>query len=641
MYSFYILIIPTNFVKISLAIRAHICDNFGVSNGGHNQLSLLDFMEAEAALGEVVEVRAVGLPPQVLTDDVATGGVILVEAARLASACDARGKMACGDIAAAYSADLMATKKEGDNIRPPFLFQGRRYVCVGMVPGRSAFALRLITRREFDEQGGGKTTATMAGSYHGVSVRFGGEVLVLAGPEMVFKAAGDAPVPFKDVATGDGDVKTPGLPAPGRAAMGPDDSDPDRPTGGGGKNGARADQPHAPSGGAHDILRSPADGREAAVEESSDVISGVTVYRSGMSSRSDFTGYANACVPIVVQINDLSGPTIRLLADYNERGGLLFVDTGAFNAFRKGKRINFHRVLAAYRNLLSHLSRKRLVALVMPDVIGDQAATLDLLRAHADEIRAFIAEGCDVVIPIQKGGLSLSEAYATILDLLGTDQFRVALPSNKVAVTAEEAAAFVAQCRPTAVHLLGIAKQKRFATLVAGLRQAAPGIRLSSDANFLRAMIGRNRPLSQSIDARLDDESKDVASDGDAARGLPDETEFTYDVYNTPGYLDERQARDLATLVSNDPLTQAQVIKAALSSERGAEYGSRLGDLLEQLCPEQIGDYVVRALLVGHVKKRIRRDIRAEEITRAAAPAHAGAERTSEVTGAPLLRKAG
>lgn len=562
-----------------------------MTNGDHSQLSLFDLLDDQPARAGATAHGVAGILPQVIANDAAGGGV-MVEAERLKSACGAHGRMICGDIAASYSADLLATKKEGDNIRTPFLFQGRRYVCVGMVPGRSAFALRLMTRREFDEAYGGAKAAEPSSSYHGQVVRHGGEELMLAGPEIIFKATPDAPTPF------DGD--------------------------GGRRQPADTAQPDGADGGAD------ADG-----------LAGVTVYRSGMSSRSDFTGYANASVPIGVQIGDLSEPMAGLLAEYNAKGGLLFIDSGAFGAFRKGRAINFQRVLAAYRALIAQLPRKSGVALVMPDVIGDQAATLALLRQYADEIVAFIAEGCDVIVPIQKGGLSLAEAYAAIIGILGTDQFRVALPSNKVAVTTEEAIEFAAQVMPRGIHLLGIAKQKRFAALVAGLRRAAPAARLSSDANFLRAMVGRNRPLSRAIEERLLDESKDIASDGDYARGLPDETELTFDVYNTPGYLDERMARELAPFVSSDQLVQAQIIKAALSGERGVEFGSRIGDLIELHCPDRMGEQAIRLFLLALVRKRIRRDIRAEEITRSAAPAPPRAGARKPETEAPAMAKAG
>lgn len=542
-----------------------------MGDNGHNQLSLFDLLgEPSGPPGRTAQ-GAGDLLSQILADN-ARGGVVFVEAARLKSTCGTHGKMVCGDIAAAYSADLLATKKEGDNIRPPFLFEGRRYVCVGMVPGRSAVALRLLTRREFDEEYGVTKAPASAWSYHGMTVRYGGVEMLLAGPEITFKATPDAPAPFDS----------------GGAAR---------------QTGGAATRPGE------------------AAEMDAGGLTDVTVYRSGMSSKSDFIGYAKAGVPIGVQISDLSGPMTARLAEYNAKGGLLFIDSGAFGAFRKGRAINFSKVLTAYRALLAQLPNKAIVALVMPDVIGDQAATLELLRQHADEIRAFIAEGCDVIVPIQKGELALADAYAAVLGILGTDQLRVALPSNKVAVTTEEAIDFAAQARPRGIHLLGIAKQKRFPELVGGLRRAAPDAQLSSDANFLRAVIGRDRPLSRAIEARVEEESKDIASDGDGERGLPDETEITYDVYNTPGYLDERMARVLAPFVSSNALIQAEVIKAALGGERGVEFGSRLGDLIEQHCPDRMGEQVIRLFLLALVRKRIRRDIRAEEITNSEARA--------------------
>ena len=108
-----------------------------------------------------------------------------------------------GDIAAAYSADLIAM--EG-RVRRPFRLNGWSYVTVGIkgrVSDLSAEAYRLVPIGLFD---GTQTTYTdkcaldygnharhdPLGFYHGMTVRSGGNNFVLCGPPLTFVPGDDA-----------------------------------------------------------------------------------------------------------------------------------------------------------------------------------------------------------------------------------------------------------------------------------------------------------------------------------------------------------------------------------------------------------------------------------------------------------------
>ena len=133
----------------------------------------------------------------------------------------------------------------------------------------------------------------------------------------------------------------------------------------------------------------------------------VTSFRSGASSPADFRGYMAARVPVGVSLAEI-GPgssTWRMISTYARSGGHVFVDSGAFTAFTKGRPVDFDRVMALYGRLADNAIGARL-HLVMPDVVGDQAASFDLLARHRAAVIALISRRLDALVPIQRGPLS-------------------------------------------------------------------------------------------------------------------------------------------------------------------------------------------------------------------------------------------
>lgn len=99
-----------------------------------------------------------------------------------------------GDIRASYSADRIGMAQP---VRRPFNHEGGRWVCVGFYPGAIAEAYRLTHPSAFDgtpttygqkvhANGGRDARSDPMGFYHGMTVRSGGEELVLCGPPVRF-----------------------------------------------------------------------------------------------------------------------------------------------------------------------------------------------------------------------------------------------------------------------------------------------------------------------------------------------------------------------------------------------------------------------------------------------------------------------
>ncbi|QBY56033.1 LPD1 domain-containing protein [Cupriavidus oxalaticus] len=245
----------------------------------------------------------------------------------------------------------------------------------------------------------------------------------------------------------------------------------------------------------------------------------VSRFASGMSRAKDFHPAARAEHGVGVDIGELSDVAMRELADriVNMRAQV-FVDSGAFGLFKRGLKsgdvrpMDFDAVLKKYEQLQRYIaeanpSEEKITPpmLVMPDVVGDQAASLDLVKQYRDWIKVETEfQVSRPVVPLQRGDLSLSEAYARVVEILGSDRFIVGIPSNAAAITPDEFVAFLRESKPKAVHILGALADSRLAPRLQQIVEAGvdADIEVSADANILRSKIL----------------TKDAPADGRAAR---------------------------------------------------------------------------------------------------------------------------
>lgn len=232
-------------------------------------------------------------------------------------------------------------------------------------------------------------------------------------------------------------------------------------------------------------------------------------FASGCGRPAIFAGFANAGIPIGIDVSDTSARVLGMAAAYTRRGGRVFVDSGAFTAFTKGRVVDFDEVFDRYDRLVAEGSPRNLF-LVLPDRIGDQSASLELLRAWSTRIRSLISAGANCLVPIQKGSRTMAEYWKLATDLLGTDELVASIPSKAAAVSPEEAIGFVAEARPSRVHMLGIgqgtpAKRARIADL------EALGASVTTDSNKLRANVGQGRAITE-LRRRLIERGKAVGS---------------------------------------------------------------------------------------------------------------------------------
>ena len=252
-------------------------------------------------------------------------------------------------------------------------------------------------------------------------------------------------------------------------------------------------------------------------------------YASGMSSIGDLTNgtYARSghkLSGIGVDIGEVSKNGIKQLARaiLNWRVPV-FIDSGAFGAFRKSlkgddKAIDFDGVLGKYWDLVQEISNLNEVEetdyprplLVMPDVVGDQATSLSLIERYQPAVKAYAQSNlARPIIPLQKGDLTLSQAYAVVVKSLGTDNFIVGLPSNAQALTQEDIGNFLSESKPKAVHFLGAAAQSRLQPFLDLVEKNSPDTKVTADASQIRSKIlnavASGMTRQQAINAVLSD----------------------------------------------------------------------------------------------------------------------------------------
>ncbi len=221
------------------------------------------------------------------------------------------------------------------------------------------------------------------------------------------------------------------------------------------------------------------------------MLSSPIFFRSGCSNISDFRACVRAGVPAGVSVARTSRPAQIKVAEYLDAGGKVFADSGAFSAFRRGERMDlagFHRHIQVCTGW-ARVAKPGTLQVVAPDVINDQAATVQLLRDFAPRLKAISALGSVVIIPLQKGALSLSVFYALASSLMAPFEISAGLPSNAAAVGSDEVLDFVRSALPGRCHFLGAARNKRFRSLMDDVQVVSPATHWSFDAVVHRSIL--------------------------------------------------------------------------------------------------------------------------------------------------------
>ena len=252
-------------------------------------------------------------------------------------------------------------------------------------------------------------------------------------------------------------------------------------------------------------------------------------FASGMTRPRDFKAGIASGQPIGIEIGEISGVFFEEMAGIiaSNPAAEVFVDSGAFRLFTlnlKAKaaaqqtldvgemELDFGGVLAKYHRLVDAVEAAGGSAgqlyMVMPDRVGDQAGTLALLEQHIEAVLSLQDSGAEIIVPVQRDGLSPAEAYTRTVEIMlaggSNTTFRVGIPSNEEAMTDAEVAdlaGFSAGqfASPSRFHILGSASGPRLESRIRTLQEnTRSGVELdiSADANQIRSHTDQMRGLA-------------------------------------------------------------------------------------------------------------------------------------------------
>lgn len=358
----------------------------------------------------------------------------------------------------------------------------------------------------------------------------------------------------------------------------------------------------------------------------------MTVFASGLSRINDFRTYSRMGQAVGIVATDSSSAVLMALVEHNFNGLRTFVDNDAFGLFQRSRRtgeppsMDFDRVFDIYRKILRSVTRKGLVSIVMPDVIGNQSASLQLIEKYRARIRSFIRTGADVLIPLQAGALSLAEVYERICRSLGSTLWRAAIPCNVKRIARRELFEFVSLCRPRGIHLLGVADHRKLYPLARLILDADSSADITADANCLRSIV--DQEFTRRVRSRDLEEGDELACDL-ANYGGADHLDFTevfFHIYQTPAYLTPAEAKRFALRLTSNRETQKEIISAALCKdvapyceeidfeESGHTPRSHLGAWLDRHTYGDEGYYSIFGFCQAEARRKVPSRIRSDEI---------------------------
>jgi hypothetical protein len=229
---------------------------------------------------------------------------------------------------------------------------------------------------------------------------------------------------------------------------------------------------------------------------------GVQVFASGANRECEIRGFARLGIPVGVSVNRLKEGAIMALIELKQP---VLVDSGAFSevaltstgvhTINAIDEADWERRLALYLQLASALGERAMF--VAPDKVGDQRETLSRLARYHAQLAAIAATGATILLPLQVGEMPHGE-FLQAAEVLTGVQLTPAMPMRKAATTAEALLSFVEKAKPRHIHLLGIGiENRRTEKLIRALRYVSPATSISMDSNRLRAVAGKNRPLTQ------------------------------------------------------------------------------------------------------------------------------------------------
>lgn len=296
------------------------------------------------------------------------------------------------------------------------------------------------------------------------------------------------------------------------------------------------------------------------------------IFCSGATRPAEIDGLLRIAHPLGVVATEASGPCLATLAKLSYQGYPIFVDSGAYGLQQKASTsgapadaLDFDEVFRVYELLVRNASSARPANhlwLVMPDVVGNQRATVAVLARYLHRIKPLLAAGAELIVPLQAGGpdaLPLSEAVEELFQLVGCRQIRLGIPSANARALKALPNELLAQVVHTRFHILGMATMgPAFSARVSSLAQQNDNIDVSADAVLFRKDTATLAQLSEQYRPWI--EASTSLSD------YVDDTEALGEMWLTGAGLGERQVRDIARILQFE---ERSLLKAWRNAQDG------------------------------------------------------------------------
>lgn len=226
-------------------------------------------------------------------------------------------------------------------------------------------------------------------------------------------------------------------------------------------------------------------------------------FASGVNNPGEVRGLALSARHVGITASEIRSGLLEELDNYTHCMLRCFVDSGAFSEVKfgpSGREIvkpitdaDWRARFAVYERVARTFGRRAYV--VAPDAVGDQDETLARLQRYALEVAAVAALRAQIIVPVQKGRLPMSEMFRRSCAILGLREAPIAgVPMKKDATSLADLRELV-ESMPwygARLHLLGLGPEsKRFRGVVALIKSIRPNAAITSDSVTIRRLVGR------------------------------------------------------------------------------------------------------------------------------------------------------
>lgn len=223
-------------------------------------------------------------------------------------------------------------------------------------------------------------------------------------------------------------------------------------------------------------------------------------FASGSNHEGEIQGFASIGMNVGVAAPETGKAAEAALKKLAGTGTKVFVDSGAFSEIGFGPQgpyvkepitdDEWNKRLDLYARLADSLGSQ--LYAVAPDKVAFQDDTYARLEKYARRIYQLRKRGANILVPLQKGALSLAEFDMKVEMLLGPDYIR-AIPMKKDATTTADFEEFLRERQPKQIHLLGLGPQSdRYIEVMEAVRTLSPHTEVFLDS--VRVTAGVERP---------------------------------------------------------------------------------------------------------------------------------------------------